>query len=194
MPIHNGPSIGDVVGLPSALRMGKFVDRGNFFALCGQNATWSDGTNGVQSARWPATFNTDCTGLQFCYANWIAGPTEQANTNAVIIRASLETPAGTFWQFLFNGRKGAVVDGGAQILSDPLSIPLLASLGKVYYRITVAVALPPSSLAVVRVRQAGARSRPGRIYWKVTTSRAPGSRRRTRRFRTPPRAPHRRPR
>lgn len=64
--------------------------------------------------------------IQPVFANWFQhfSASETDCPNAITIKATLEYPAGTFYQFLFSGSRTVVLPPGGQVMADSLPVEI----------------------------------------------------------------------
>ena len=166
----NGQPIANVSGLNSSLKQANssMIDRPGLFDGCMVMTGTSDGTKVTDNVWMYHAFTRDCTGVRIVLVNYYCSPSETKGANPIVYRAALDYPAGTYYQFLFGGKADVVVEPGGTVISDPIPIQLLASVGFCHTRINVSVAAPPSSLAAVGSASGGALPA-ATYYYKVTT-------------------------
>lgn len=146
-----GQPVANITALTSTLKHGNsgLIDRPGLFDGCMVMTGTSDGTKVTDNVWMYHAFTKDCTGVRIVLVNYSSSPNETKGSNPIVYRAALDYPAGTYYQFLFNGRVDVVVEPGGTVISDPIPVQLLASVGFCHTRINVSVAAPPSSLAAV---------------------------------------------
>jgi len=94
------------------------------------NESSSNGTDTNANVRCEHKASPDfSTGdVQLVYGNWKSDgtATSPSDTGTITLRASLEYPAGTFYPVFFNGSRDAVMQPGAQMVSDTVGIVIPA--------------------------------------------------------------------
>ena len=163
------PSVSNTVGLPSALKQANsgIIDRLSLFSGTTVMTLSSDGTKVTDNVWMYHAFTRDCTGVRIVLTNYKCATNEVIGSNPVVYRVALEYPTGTYYQFLFNGKRDVVVEPGGTVISDPLPVWLQATVGFCHTRLNVSVAAPPSSLAAVGSASGGSLSA-ATYYYKVT--------------------------